>query len=247
MDFSPVFENFPRLIEGFVLTVELTASALFFGMCLAIPLALLRVSRHPILWMPVYGYIFFLRGTPLLIQIFLIYYGVGQIGWIKDTFLWPIFREAHWCAIIAFSLNTAAYNAEILRGSIQAVPLGEVEAARALGMSKMLTFRRIILPHAVRIMLPAYSNDVVLTLQATSLASIITLMDLTGVAEVMVAQYFMPYQFYLTIAAVYLATTYVIVWIFRRVERRLTGHLRERPSERRLAAELAAKVPIPGA
>jgi His/Glu/Gln/Arg/opine family amino acid ABC transporter permease subunit len=241
MDFSPVFENFPRLLQGFVLTIELTLGALVVGMGLAIPLALLRISRRRLLWMPVYGYIFFLRGTPLLIQIFLIYYGVGQIDWIKDTFLWPIFREAHWCALIAFGLNTSAYDAEILRGSIQAVPHGEVEAARALGMSRSLTFRRIVLPHAIRLMLPAYSNDVVITLQATSLASIITLMDLTGVAEVLVAQYFMPYQFYLTIGAIYLVTTYVIVWIFRRVEHRLMGHRRERPSGRRAKAALPVR------
>jgi len=236
MDFGPVIENFPRLLDGFVLTLELTAISLIWGMALAIPLALLRVSRHPLLWMPVYGYIFFLRGTPLLIQVYMIYYGFGQIDFIKTTFLWGFFREAYWCALLAFSLNTSAYTAEILRGAILAVPHGEIEAAKACGMSRMLAFRRIILPRAFQLMLPAYSNEVILMLQATSLASIVTLLDLTGVARIMVARYFEPYEFYLTIGAIYLATTYLIVGIFRRVEHRLSGHMRERPSGREAKA-----------
>ena len=121
MDFEPVIENLPRLLGGFVLTLELTALSRVCGMALAIPLALLRVSRNPVLWMPVYGYIFLFRGTPLLIQIYLVYYGLGQIDWIKTTFLWAFFQKAYWCALLAFSLNTAAYNAEILRGAFKAL------------------------------------------------------------------------------------------------------------------------------
>jgi len=120
MDFEPVIENLPRLLSGFVLTLELTAIALACGMVLALPLALLRVSRNPVLWVPVYGYIFLFRGTPLLIQIYLIYYGLGQIDWIKTTFLWSFFREGYWCCLLAFVLNTAAYVTEIFRGAIQA-------------------------------------------------------------------------------------------------------------------------------
>jgi octopine/nopaline transport system permease protein/arginine/ornithine transport system permease protein len=236
MDFDPVIENLPRLLSGFVLTLELTAISLACGMALALPLALLRVSRNPVLWVPVYGYIFLFRGTPLLIQIYLIYYGMGQIDWIKTTFLWAFFQRAYWCALLAFSLNTAAYNAEILRGAIQAVPHGEIEAAKACGMSRVLLFRRIILPRAFRLMLPAYSNDVVFTLQATSLASVVTLLDLTGVARIMVAKYFAPYEFFLTIGVIYLAATYFILGIFRWVEHRLSGHMRERPSGREAKA-----------
>src|SRR5206468_12488221 len=147
-DLGPVVENCPRVRSGFVLALGLAASSLAWGLALAIPLALLRVSRKPLLWVPVYGYIFFLRGTPLLIQVYLIYYGLGQIGWIKTTFLWGFFREAYWCALLAFSLNTSAYTAEILRGAIQAVPHGEIEAAKACGMSRTLALRRIILPRA---------------------------------------------------------------------------------------------------
>jgi octopine/nopaline transport system permease protein/arginine/ornithine transport system permease protein len=246
MDFAAVIENFPRLLGGFVLTLELTAISLAWGMALAIPLALMRVSRNPLLWMPAYGYVFFLRGTPLLIQMYLVYYGLGQIAWIKTTFLWDFFREAYWCALLAFSLNTAAYTAEILRGAIQAVPHGEIEAATACGMSRTLAFRRIILPRAFRLMLPAYSNEVVLMLQATSLASAVTLLDLTGVARIMVARYFEPYEFFLTIGAIYLAATYVIVWIFRLVEHRLSGHMRERSSLRQAKAALTTQATLPG-
>jgi octopine/nopaline transport system permease protein/arginine/ornithine transport system permease protein len=245
MDFTPVIENLPRLASGFWMTIQLTALSLACGLALAVPLALLRVSRRALLWMPAYGYIFFFRGTPLLIQIYLIYYGLGQVAWIKSTVLWAVFREAYWCALLGFSLNTAAYTAEILRGAIQAVPHGEVEAGRACGMSGFLLFRRIILPRAARLMLPAYSNEVVLMLQATSLASVVTLADLTGVARILIAQSFAIFEFFLTIGAVYLATTYVLVWLFRALERRLGRHQGAMPQIRVRAADLVG-VPRPG-
>jgi His/Glu/Gln/Arg/opine family amino acid ABC transporter permease subunit len=238
MDFTPVIDNLPRLASGFWMTIQLTALSLLFGLALAIPLALMRVSRHALLWMPAYGYIFFLRGTPLLIQLYLIYYGLGQVAWIKATFLWAFFREAYWCALLAFALNTAAYTAEILRGAIQAVPHGEVEAGRACGMSGLLLFRRIVMPRAVRLMLPAYSNEVVLMLQATSLASVVTLADLTGVARILNAQYLTVFEVFLTIGAVYLATTYVIVGLFRVVESRLGRHMGARPQAKVRVADL---------
>ncbi len=228
-DLRIILESLPRLIAGLGLTVELVVISLAAGMCVAVPVALMRLSKNPLLSMPAYGFIFFFRGSPLLVQIFLIYYGLGQFDAIKDTFLWSFLREAYWCALIAFTLNTAAYTAEILRGSIQAIPHGEVEAARACGMSGFLLLRRIIMPRAFRLMLPAYSNEVVLMLQATSLASIVTLADLTGVARVIIARSFATFELFITIGVMYLAVTYLIVWIFRTVEHRLSGHLRDRP------------------
>ena len=180
--------------------------------------------------MPVYGYTYLFRGTPLLIQLFLIYYGLGQFDWIKETFLWTYFREAYWCCLTAFTLNTAAYSTEILRGAIQNVPHGEMEAARACGMSKWLLYRRIVLPRAFRIMLPAYSNEVISVLQASAISSVVTLMDLTGVARVIIARTFAPYEIFITIAVIYLALTYLIDFGFRTVEHRLSGHLRDMPS-----------------
>jgi octopine/nopaline transport system permease protein/arginine/ornithine transport system permease protein len=212
-------------------------------MCLAIPIALARLSRNPLAWMPAYAYIFFFRGSPLLIQLFLIYYGLGQFDWVKDTFLWPILRQGYWCAIIALTMNTAAYTAEILRGAIQAVPHGEVEAARACGMSGSLLFRRIVAPKALRLVLPAYSNEVILMLQATSLASLVTVVDLMGAASNIVNRSFALYEIYITAGLIYLVMTYAIAWGFKKVEHRLSGHLRERVSSTTAAAPEAAVVP----
>ncbi len=229
MNLTIVIDSLPALLSSTVVTAELLALSLAFGVCLAVPVALLRLSRHPLLWMPAYAYIFFFRGSPLLVQIFLIYYGLGQFDWIKQSFLWTVLREAYWCAIIAFTLNTAAYTAEILRGAILGVPHGEIEAARACGMSRSVVFRRIVAPQAVRLVLPAYSNEVILMLQATSLASVITVVDLMGQASNIVNRSFAVYEIYITAGAIYLALTYLIAYGFRRIEHRLSGHLRDRP------------------
>jgi octopine/nopaline transport system permease protein/arginine/ornithine transport system permease protein len=191
--------------------------------------------------MPVYGYIFYFRGTPLLVQIFLIYYGSGQFRPVLDAWgLWPLFREPYFCAVLTLTLNTAAYTAEILRGAIQAVPFGEIEAARALGMSRWLQLRRIVLPKAFRYALPAYSNEVVFLFQATSLVSIITLMDLTGVARVVISRSFAAYEVWIFVGAIYLAVTYGLLYGFRWVEHRWSGHLRAMPG----VAAKAAPAPV---
>ena len=229
MSLEVVWTSLPSLLAGAWLTIEITALSVALGLCLAVPLALMRVAASPLLRLPVYGYIFYFRGTPLLVQIFLIYYGSGQFHDLLDAAgLWIFFREAYFCAVLALTLNTAAYTAEILRGSIRAVPHGEVEAARAFGMSGALLYRRIIVPKAFRLALPAYANEVVLLLQATSLVSIITLMDLTGIARVIVARSFEPYKVYIAAALIYLALTYLLVFLFRRLEFRLSGHARAR-------------------
>jgi polar amino acid transport system permease protein len=212
VDFELMVTSIPRLLEGAVLTLQLVSLSLILGIMLALPLALCRVSRHPALWMPVYGYIFYFRGTPLLVQIFLTYYGLGQFEAVRESFLWPVLREAYWCAIIAFTMNTAAYTAEILRGGILAVPAGEVEAARAMGMA-----------------LPAYGNEVILMLKASALASTITLLDLTGVARVIVARSFAPYELFLTAGVIYLLMTFAVTRAVREAEYRLSPHLRPPP------------------
>ncbi len=234
-----ILKSLPRLLDGALLTIEITALSVAIGLAMAVPLALLRVSRNPLLWAPAYTYILYFRGTPLLVQIFLIYYGSGQFhDELAAMGLWVFFREAYFCAVLSLTLNTAAYTAEILRGSIQAVPHGEVEAARACGMSGWLLYRRIVLPKAARLALPAYSNEVVFLFQATSLVSIIALMDLTGVARVIAARSFAIYELYITAAAIYLVVTYGILFVFRKVEFRLSGHLRDRVAE---------EVPLEGA
>ncbi len=225
MNFEVIVANLPKLIEGAVLTLELVALGLLGGAALALPAGLLRVSPRWWLRAPAFAYIFFFRGTPLLVQIFLVYYGLGQFETVRDSVLWPILREPYWCAIIAFALNTGAYTAEILRGAIQAVPVGEVEAATAFGMSRALSLRRIILPRAFRIALPAYGNEVILMLKGSALASTITLLDLTGMARTIIARTYMPVEIFLAAALIYLGMTFVFVQLYRLVERRLSRHV----------------------
>jgi len=233
MNLSLVINSLPQLLSGLLITLEITALALAIGLALAVPLALMRLSKNFLVRAPVYGFIFYFRGTPLLVQLFLVYYGSGQFRpELEALGLWTFFREAYFCAVFTLTLNTAAYTAEILRGAIQAVPYGEIEAARAMGMSRSLLYRRIILPKAFRIALPAYSNEVVFLFQATSLVSIITLLVLTGVARVLVARTFAVYELYIAAGLIYLACTYLILWIFRRVEQRLFAHLRRPEAEK---------------
>lgn len=232
MNLEIVWDSLPRFLAGAVLTVEITVVSLAIGLILAVPLSILRVSRNPLLSLPVQSFNFFFRGTPLLVQLFLVYYGAGQFSdTLRSLGLWVLFRDPWFCGVLTLTLNTAAYTCEILRGGIQAVPHGEVEAARAFGMSGSKLYRRIILPKAARIALPAYGNEVIFLLQATSLVSLITLMDITGVASRVAARSFAFYELYLTAAIFYLVIVYGLQGLFRRIERRLSGHLRDRPME----------------
>lgn len=226
MDFQIIIESIPRLLDGTLITLQITALSIFLGFCLAIPLSLMRVSRKRLISIPTYGFIFYFRGTPLLVQIFLIYYGSGQFqDFLSQVGLWTLFREAYFCAVLALTLNTAAYSAEIFRGGIEGVPYGEIEAARACGMSGALLYRRIVLPKAIRIAWPAYTNEIVFLLQASSLVSIITLMDITGVARVISARSFAFYELFLFAALIYLVLVYGLLFVCKRIEKRLTGYL----------------------
>lgn len=223
MNWQVIVDSLPQLATGALLTIELIVLSGVLGLALAVPMALGRVARP--LWIRAlpFAYIFFFRGTPLLVQLFLVYYGLSQFEFIRESFAWPILREAYWCAIIAFTLNTAAYTAEILRGAIQAVPVGEVEAAKALGMGRWTRMRRIVLPRAFRIALPAYSNEVILMLKGSALASTITLLDLTGMARTIIARTYMPIELFLAAGAFYLVIAAIILQGFRLVEQRLHG------------------------
>lgn len=222
MDIDVIIDNFPGLMEGTWITVQITLISLVLGLVIAVPAAAMRLAHNPLARLPVQGFMFYFRGTPLLVQLFLIYYGSGQLREpLESVGLWMWFREAWFCAVLTLTLNTAAYTAEILRGAIQGVPRGEIEAARAVGMSGVLLFRRIIMPKAFRIALPAYGNEVVFLLQATSLVSTITLLDLTGVARRVIAQTFAVYEIFITAAVIYLVMVYALVFLFRWIEKRL--------------------------
>lgn len=235
LNLALMWESVPDLLGGLLVTLELTVLSLILGLALALPLAALRTARSRILWMPAYGYITFFRGTPLLVQIFLIYYGTGQFDWIRETPLWPLLRQAYWCAILAFSLNTAAYTAEILRGAIEAVPRGETEAGLALGMSRWLVFRLISLPRAFRLALPAYGNEIILVIKSSSLASTITLLDITGVARTLVAHTYAPYEVFLVAGALYLLLVLATTRILALVERWLRVDAVATPAPKDLA------------
>jgi His/Glu/Gln/Arg/opine family amino acid ABC transporter permease subunit len=243
MDLTVILDNLPRFASGAWITVQLTALAVLLGLLLAVPVALARLSPNPLLSWPAYAYMFYFRGTPLLVQIFLIYYGSGQfVPELKSLGLWQFFREPYFCAVLTLTLNTGAYTAEILRGAIRAVPYGEVEAGRAFGMTRAMILRRVILPKAFRLALPAYTNEVIFLFQATSLVSIITIMDLTGVGRVLIAESFRTFEIWIFVGLCYLLMSYGIVYVFRNLEYRLSGHLRAGPAVAAAPAEEALAV-----
>ncbi|PWV75858.1 ABC transporter permease [Halomonas sp. A11-A] len=211
--------------DGLVTTTQLVFLSLVIGLVLAVPLAIGRSSSRRWISLPIYAYTYVFRGTPLLIQLYIIYYGVVFFDGIQETFLWPLLREAFYPALIAFTLNTAAYSTEIFRGAIKATARGEIEAARAYGMSDALMMRRIILPSAFRRALPAYGNEVIFMLHASAIASVVTLMDLTGAARFVYARFYAPFEAFLFVAAIYLCLTFAILYFFRWLEKRLLAHL----------------------
>jgi len=229
MDFEIILDSLPLYVHGLWMTVQLVGLALLFGICLAIPIALLHTVRNPLVWVFPWAYIYFFRGTPLLVQMFMIYHGAGQFRAPLEAWgLWPIFREAYWCAIIAFTLNTAAYTAEIIRGAIEQTPFGEIEAARAFGMSRLTMARRIVLPSAFRRALPAYGNEVIFMLHGSAVASVITLVDLLGAGRIVNSDYHAPFESYVTAGAFYLGCTFAIVAVFKQWEKRWHAYLRPR-------------------
>ena len=202
------------------MTLQLLVMALALGLAAALPLAVLRSLPSAWAWRPVWAFTYAIRGTPMLVQLFLLYYGLAQFETVRDSALWPALRSPWFCAVAAFAVNTCAYTTEILHGAMRAVPAGEVEAARALGLSRLQTFRRIVLPSACRRALPAYGNEVVLMLHGTALASVVTLHDLTGAAREVNSRHYLPFEAFITAAAGYLLVTVVLVSLFHAAERR---------------------------
>ena len=225
MDFSIILANSNTYLEGLKNTAILVSISLVIGLLLAVPLEVLRNSGSWLVQAPIRAFIYFFRGTPLLVQMFLVYYGMGQFESLRESFLWPAFREAYFCALFTFTLNTCAYTTEIIRGAIKATPHGEIEAAIAAGMSRLLMFRRIILPSAFRRALPAYSNEIIFMLHGSSLASVITIIDITGAARIVNARYYSPYEAFLTAALLYMSLTFIIVFLIKRLEIKWFAHL----------------------
>ena len=228
MNFGIVVQNWQLYAWGMWTTLWMVAVSLAIGLLLAVPVGIMRASRNLLINAPAWLYTYCFTGTPLLVQLFLIYYGLGQFAVVRDSSLWFLLRQAWFCALLTFVLNTAAYTAEILRGAIQNTPKGEIEAARACGMSPALMFRRIILPSAFRRALPAYGNEIVFMLHGSSVASIVTIIDITGAARLVQSRYYAPFEAFITAGALYLLMTWTITLGMRRLERAWFAHLRPR-------------------
>ncbi|MGJ4859517.1 ABC transporter permease [Labrys sp. La1] len=235
MDIPLLLTSTVTLAGGIPLTLLLTLVSLLAGFVLSVPLAFMRASSRRWLSLPVLAYTYVLRGTPLLVQLFIVYYGLGQIGLIRSSILWVLLRDPFWCCLLAFSLNGAAYTTEIFRGGIQAVAPGMVEAAQAIGMSPLQIKRRIIFPIAFRSVLPSYANEVISLVKATSLASTVTLLEITGLSRKLVAETFAPYEIFIAAGLLYLGLTFVLTGAFHLLETRLNGAPRTKSEPGRVA------------
>jgi len=220
MDFDLMITSFPKLLSATLITLKLLSVSLIVGMLLGLFFALLRMNKNVFINQFAYGYSYVFRGTPLLVQIFIIYFGLGQIEYLRSTFLWVILKEPYWCAIIAFALNTGAYTSEILRSAFQTIKPGIIEAGKSLGISNKIIFYKIQIPIAIRQSLPAYGNEIILMMKGTSLASTVTLMDLTGVAKYIISTTFKPIEVFVVAGGIYLFMTFLIHNIIKYLEKK---------------------------
>ena len=220
MDIGLMALSLPKLLSAAVVTLKLLSLSLFFGIFIGLLFAILRLNKNPLINKFAYGYSYIFRGTPLLVQIFIIYYGLGQIEYFRSTFLWVVFKEPYWCAIIAFALNTGAYTSEILRSAFQTIKPGIIEAGKSLGISNKIIFYKIQIPVAIRQSLPAYGNEIILMMKGTSLASTVTLMDITGVAKHIVSTTYKPLEVFLLAGSIYLFMTFLIHNLIKFLEKK---------------------------
>ena len=224
MDLELIITSFPKLLSATVVTLKLLSASLFFGLFLGLFFAILRLNKNKLISGFAYGYSYVFRGTPLLVQIFLIYFGLGNLfgnnEFLKSTFLWVILKEPYWCAIIAFSLNTGAYTSEILRSAFETIKPGIIEAGRSLGLNKMFIFTKIQIPIAIKQSLPAYGNEIILMLKGTSLASTVTLLDITGVAKFIISTTFRPIEVFIVAGSIYLFITFLVHNLIKYLEKK---------------------------
>ena len=226
VDFGVIAQALPAFFSGLQTTLVLLCISVSVGFVLSLVLSVARVSAKPWLSMPIAAYTFVIRGTPLLVQLFIIYYGFAQIDIIRNTAAWDLFKNAWFCAWLAFVINTTAYTTEIFAGALRATPAGELEAARSFGMSEVQIYLRILLPAALRRAIPQYSNEVVGMMHATAIASAVTLVDLTRVARDMYANHLAIVESFGTVAIFYFVLTFSLVGLFRLAEKRWLVHLR---------------------
>lgn len=235
MQFDVILE--PRhllmYLEGTWVALQILVSCLVVGGLAALPMSLMRVSGNIWLRGPVWLFTYVVRGTPLLIQLYIIYYGIGQLEWIQarwdDVWPWTGFKSPFFCAVLTFAINTCAYTVEMLAGAIRDTNAGEIEAAQAMGMSRWQTVSRIVMPSAIRRTLPAYSNEVIMMLHSTSLASAVpALIDITGAARAIYSKFYLPFEAFITAGLIYLTLTFTLVGLFKLAEGRWLAYLKPR-------------------
>ena len=220
MDLELMINSLPKLLSAAVITLKLLSVSLIIGLFIGLFFAILRLNKNIFINRFAYGYSYVFRGTPLLVQIFIIYFGLGQIEYLRSTVIWVILKEPYWCAIIAFALNTGAYTSEILRSAFQTIKPGIIEAGKSLGISNKIIFYKIQIPIAIRQSLPAYGNEIILMMKGTSLASTVTLMDLTGVAKYIISTTFKPIEVFIVAGGIYLFMTFIIHNLIKLLERK---------------------------
>ena len=220
MDLELMINSLPKLLNAAVITLKLLSVSLIIGLFIGLFFAILRLNKNIFINRFAYGYSYVFRGTPLLVQIFIIYFGLGQIEYLRSTVLWVILKEPYWCAIIAFALNTGAYTSEILRSAFQTIKPGIIEAGKSLGISNKVIFYKIQIPIAIRQSLPAYGNEIILMMKGTSLASTVTIMDLTGVAKYIISTTFKPIEVFIVAGGIYLFMTFVIHNVIKFLEKK---------------------------
>ena len=221
MDLDLMINSLPKLLSATLTTLKLLSLSLIFGLIIGLIFAIMRLSKNKFVSNFSYGFSYIFRGTPLLVQIFIIYFGLGQIEYLRSTILWSILKEPYWCAIIAFALNTGAYTSEILRSAFQTIKPGFIEAGKSLGISSKIIFYKIQIPIAIKQSLPAYGNEIILMLKGTSLASTVTLMDLTGVAKYIISTTFKPVEVFIVAGSIYLFLTFLIHNCIKFAEKRM--------------------------
>ena len=215
---SLLFRNFVEVIGGLDNTLLLLVISLPIGFVLSLIFALGRVSQNKFISKPIASYIFVIRGTPLLVQIYLIYFGLGSIEFIRESFLWYLLREPFWCGVLALTINTVAYGSEIFRGGIQSVTKGQIESGLSLGFNKIDLLRKIVFPIALRKVLPSYGNELILMVKATSLISIVTLMEITGIARTIISKTYAPVEIFIVAGSIYLFINFVITRFIKYAE-----------------------------
>ena len=221
MRFDLMYESFFKIVEGIPLTLQVVSISTILGIFLAVAVALMRISGSKFMSLPAYYFVYLIRGTPLLLQLYFVYYGLSQFEFIRESILWPLLKEPYWCGIITLTISTGAYSSEIIRGGILSVSKNYIEASDALGLSQVKTFILVTLPITVRQALPAYGNELILMVKASSLISIVTLMEITGIARTIISKTYAPVEIFLVAGSIYLAINFIIVIFVSLAERRL--------------------------